>query len=118
MKTRHPKPRALSEASRLAGGALSVLGLFYLALADYPNGVLAVLIGLIFICYLAVRTLVFFENDRFTPKRRRVSLTWAVAGIDEATREFDPRPVRVYFVLLTILFVGTTVRPFIVWLLT
>lgn len=115
MSARSTKSRILAEYGRLASGALTLVALAYLLIAEYSSGILAGLVALIFVGYIALRTLVFFENDRFTPKRRRVSLTWALAGIDETTQEFDPRPVRVYFVLLTILLTGTTVRPFFAW---
>ncbi len=83
----------------------------YLLSADYPPAALGALIALFFAVYVWMRLMVFFENDRFSPKRVRVGLTWALIGLDDGVREFDPRPVRVYFALLVILFAGLIIKP-------
>ena len=92
-------------------------GLGFVLLADYPMPALGALVALLFAAYVWLRCLVFFDNDRFTPRRHRVSLTWALVGIDDTAKEFDYRPVRVYFVLLAILFCGTVLRPVLQWVL-
>lgn len=94
----------------LAGVALSLV---FILGADYPPLALGALVALFFAVYIWMRVMIFLENDRFTPKRLRVGLTWALIGVHDDANEFDARPVRVYFVLLAILFIGLVVRPLV-----
>ncbi len=90
-----------------------VLSLAFIVGAEYPPQALAALIALFFAVYIWMRVMIFLENDRFTPKRLRVGLTWALIGVHDEANEFDARPVRVYFVLLTVLFIGLVLRPLV-----
>jgi len=94
----------------------TVLCLFFLLVADYPPLALGAIVALFFAVYIWMRVMIYLENDRFSPKRMRVGVTWALVGVDDDTQEFDARPVRVYFILLTILFVGLVVRPLLSWI--
>ncbi len=91
--------------------ALSLLALIYVLSADYPAAALGSLVSIFFAAYIWMRMMIFFENDRFTPKRVRVGMTWALVGLHEDTQEYDRRPVRVYFALLAVLFAGLVLRP-------
>ena len=93
--------------------AVTVVALAYVLTASYPATALAALISIFFAAYLWMRFMIFFENDRFTPNRLRVGMTWALIGIHDETNEFDRRPVRVYFALLAVLFAGLILRPFV-----
>jgi len=87
----------------------------FLLFVDYNPIALGALVALFFAVYIWLRVMIFLENDRFTPKRRRVGLSWALVGVYDEADEFDPRPVRVYFVLLFILFIGMVIRPILGW---
>ena len=102
--------RVLGAASLLAAGA-------WFLFADYPPAALAALMGFIFLAYLGMRVLIFWDNNRFTPRRLQVGITWALIGIDADTEEFDTRPVRVYFAILALLAVGVLARPVFLWML-
>lgn len=103
--------------SALRHAVLTVLALGYVLLADYAALMLAGLICMFFAAYICVRLLLWFQNDRFTPNRLRVGLTWALVGIDEEAEEYDTAPVRTYFSLLILLFAGLFLRPMLGWLL-
>ena len=94
---------------------MTVLALIYLLFADYHPMALAVLLTLIFVFYVVYRILLYIEEDCFTPNRLRVSILWAVIGIDRGTEEFDTGPVRAYFSLLLLLFTGLVIRPVAQW---
>lgn len=96
----------------------SLAALAYLLGADYPPAALGALVAIFFAAYLWMRVMVFWENDRFSPKRIRVGMTWAFIGVHADTQEYDPRPVRVYFALLAILFAGLILRPFVDWMIS
>ena len=96
---------------------LTLLALVYVLFADYLPLMLAGLVCLFFVAYISVRLLIWFQNDRFTPNRLRVGLTWALVGIDEEAEEYDTAPVRTYFSLLLLLFAGLVLRPMLAWLL-
>ena len=97
----------------IAGTLLSIV---FLLGAEYPPLALGAVVALFFAVYVWMRIMIHLENDRFTPKRLRVGITWALVGINDDTQEYDPRPVRVYFILLSILFVGLVVRPMTNWI--
>ena len=97
--------------TRILQIATTVAALVFLLFADYPNAALGGIIALFFAAYVWMRVMVYLDNDRFSPRRLRVGLTWALVGIDKDTDEFDVRPVRVYFVLLVVLFAGLILRP-------
>ena len=101
----------------LRHGVLTVLALLYVLFADYLPLMLAGLVCLFFAAYISVRLLIWFQNDRFTPNRLRVGLTWAFIGFHGDTDEFDIRPVRVYFLLLGVLFAGLVLRPIFGWMI-
>ena len=88
----------------------------FLLVASYPPIALGALVALSFATYVWMRVMIYLENDRFSPKRIRVGATWALIGVHDDVNEFDARPVRVYFILLTILFVGLVLRPFTSWI--
>lgn len=92
---------------------LLIVATSYLLAADYPPMALGALVSIFFAVYIWMRVMIFFENDRFTPKRIRVGMTWALVGLHEDTQEYDPRPVRVYFALLAVLFAGLILRPIV-----
>ncbi len=96
---------------------LQVLGTLFAAgfvlFADYPVAALGAIIALIFVIYIWVRVLVFLDNNRFSPRQRRVGMTWALLGIDRDTSEYDIGPVRVYCALLLVLFMGGVLRPIV-----
>ncbi len=109
------------ETTRIIGLPLSTVAgtlicLLFLLVADYPPLALGAIVALFFAAYVWMRVMIFLENDRFTPKRLRVGLTWALVGVDDDSQEYDARPVRVYFILLTILLVGLIVRPMLSWI--
>ncbi len=108
--------RVQSESLSFVTIAGSILSVLFLLVASYPPLALAALVAVFFAVYVWLRVMIFLENDRFTPKRLRVGMTWALVGIHDDTGEFDPRPVRVYFILLAILFVGLVVRPLVDWI--
>jgi hypothetical protein len=93
-----------------------VLSGLFLMTASYPPLALGSLIALFFAVYVWMRVMIYLENDRFSPKRIRVGATWALIGVHDEVNEFDARPVRVYFILLAILFVGLVVRPLLEWI--
>ena len=105
-------------AGRLVQGGLFAFAIGFVLLADYPALALPALISLFFAAYIWLRVMIFLENNRFSPNRLRVSLTWALVGIDETTDEFDIRPVRVYFILLSLLFASLVLRPITAWILS
>ncbi|WP_112321259.1 hypothetical protein [Oceanibium sediminis] len=96
---------------------LSLLLLFaasaWLLLSDYHPMSLAVLTSVYFCAYVAFRLIWFLDNNSFTPQRRQVGLTWALTGFNADTSEFDGRPVRVYFLLLTLMSAGLFLRPIV-----
>ena len=100
-----------SAEGRMIGAAATLAALAYVLFADYEPLALAAVLCLIFAGYVWIRVLVYWENDRFTPKRYRVGFTWALIGIDPDTEEFDARPAQIYFVILLLLFAGLLVRP-------
>ena len=114
MTDRHATGQIASlSLTTLAGTVLCVM---FLLIADYPPLALAALIALFFAVYVWMRVMIYLENDRFSPKRIRVGATWALIGVHDEVNEFDARPVRVYFILLAILFVGLVVRPLLEWI--
>ncbi len=109
-----PRPRLLRQGG-VPGGWLSgagvVAALGWLLLADYHPMTLAVLVALFFCGYAGFRLMVFMDANRFTPRRLRVGLNWALVGFNAATGEYDIGPVRVYFLLLALLSAGLFLRP-------
>lgn len=95
----------------MVSAALSIAAAGYVLFGTYPPSALAGVISLIFIGYLVLRVTVFWENNRFTPTFSRVGLTWALVGYNPSSQEFDYRPVRIYFILLSLLFCGLILRP-------
>ena len=116
-----PDPRdGYSGESTLARGLQAVTTLAavaFILVADYPPLALGALVAMFFAAYIWLRMMIYFENDRFSPKRLRVGVTWALVGIASDTDEYDTRPVRVYFILLAILFTGVLLRPFFGWVI-
>jgi len=108
---------APSPAARLALTAATLGAVLYLLLADYPPVLLAAMTVLIFGAYVWMRVMLYLDNDRFSPRRIRVGMAWALVGIDPNTDEFDIRPVRIYFLLLAMLFGGLVLRPVFRWAL-
>ena len=105
-----------SLAERLLLTGLTLGGLAYVLLADYPPQVLGVLLAMIFGIYFSVRVLIYWDNDGFSPKRIRVGMRWVLLGLDADTEEFDAGPVRVYAAILLLLLTGLIVRPMAQWL--
>ncbi|MEO1293568.1 MAG: hypothetical protein AAFV62_12180, partial [Pseudomonadota bacterium] len=81
----------------------------------YQPMALAALVAIYFVAYVFLRTLLWMENDRFTPLRLRVGLSWALTGFDPEAEEYDILPVRVYFLLLAVLASGLLLRPVARW---
>lgn len=102
---------------RTVAGLLFLVALCWFLMSDYPPMSLAALTALYFCAYVGLRLLLFMDNNGFTPERRQVGLTWALTGFNEDTREFDVRPVRVYFLLLALMSAGLFLRPVVRWLL-
>lgn len=92
-------------------GGLTVAGLTYVLTADYSSLALAAVLALVFAIYFFIRTMAFWENERFTPNRIQVGMSWVLIGVDPDTNEFDTRPVRVYAAILLVLVAGLVVRP-------
>ena len=118
--TKHRPDGHIDFGPSFAGRALQV-ALFgfaagYVLFADYPSLAVPALVALFFGAYIWLRVMVYMENNSFTPRRLQVSLTWALVGIDAATDEYDPRPVRVYFILLSLLFASLVLRPIAQWI--
>ena len=115
-------PRHMSLISQIPGGFTSgvatLLAAGFVLFGDYPVIALPAIASLIFAVYVGFRILVWFENARFSPKRLRVGVTWALVGIDMETDEYDTGPVRMYFALLALLLLGMVVRPFAIWVLS
>lgn len=88
-------------------------GLTFVLLGDYNPYSLAAILGLAFVGYLAVRLMIFWENEGFSPNRIQVGLGWVFLGIHSNTNEFDTRPVRTYCAILILLLLGVVVRPFL-----
>ncbi len=107
----------LSFAESLLGRIVMALGtLFsagYLLFGEYRPQTLGALVAMFFGAYVWLRVMLYLENNRFSPKRYRVGVTWALVGIDNDTSEFDIRPVRVYFLLLSALLCGLVLRPIV-----
>ena len=109
--------RDANVSSVLRHTILTLLAVGYVLFADYGPLVLAGLVCLFFVVYIAVRLIFWFNNDRFTPDRLRVGVTWALVGIDEEAEEFDSGPALTYFSLLLLLFAGLLLRPILGFLL-
>lgn len=88
----------------------------FVLFAQYPPLAVPALVALFFGAYIWLRVMIYMENNSFTPRRLQVSLTWALVGIDAATEEYDHRPVRVYFILLSLLFTSLVLRPIALWM--
>ena len=101
---------------RIGQGALLAAAIGFILFADYPSLAVPGVVAVFFAAYIWLRVMIYMENNGFTPRRLQVSLTWALVGIDETTPEFDPRPVRVYFILLSLLFASLVLRPIAQWI--
>lgn len=93
------------------------VALYVLLLTDYPPQALAVATCIIALTYMAIRIVNFFDEDRFSPKRVRVGLLWAVAGVSTETDEFDTGPALFYVCLFLVLSAGLVLRPLVQWVL-
>lgn len=100
-----------AQNTNVAQFGLTLAAVGFILFADYNARTLGFIVGAFFAAYIWMRVMVFLDNDRFSPKRLRVGITWALIGIDAETDEFDPRPVRVYFALLVVLFAGLILQP-------
>ncbi|QHQ36119.1 hypothetical protein [Algicella marina] len=96
---------------RLALVLFTLVCVGWLVLADYHPMTLSVLVSIYFAFYVGFRLLVWMDNNRMTPRRYQVGIRWALVGYNELNDEFDLRPVRIYFLLMSIEFVGLVVRP-------
>ena len=101
--------------SRVLWALGMIVAVYVLFFTDYPPQALAISICLIAVFYMTIRIINFFDEDRFTPKRVRVGLLWAVAGVSTETEEFDTGPALFYVCLFFILFAGLLIRPAIQW---
>ena len=111
-----PSPLTLLLARRGVGALATAAAVLWFLLADYSPAALTGLITLLFGFYVAYRLLLWIEGSRMTPARLRVGAAWALVGYDAGTRDFDVRPVRVYFLLLALQFAGLLIRPIAQWL--
>ena len=102
--------------SRVVSFGFLGFSLWFLLFTDYRPLTLAALIVFYFLAYVALRLMSFLDNNRFTPKRYQVGLSWALTGFNQETDEFDIRPVRVYFLLLALLSAGLLLRPVVRWI--
>ncbi len=100
-----------AQNTSMAHLGLTLAAVGFILFSDYNARALGFIVGIFFAAYIWMRVMVFLDNDRFSPKRLRVGITWALIGIDADTDEFDPRPVVVYFALLAVLFAGLVVKP-------
>lgn len=98
--------------------SLGFLGfsIWFLLFTDYRPMTLAALVVFYFLGYIALRLMSFLDNNRLTPRRYQVGLSWALTGFNSETDEFDIRPVRVYFLLLALLSAGLLLRPIVKWI--
>ena len=98
--------------------SLGCLGfaLWFLLFTEYRPLSLAALIVFYFLAYVALRLMTHLDNNRLTPDGLQVGLNWALTGFNQDTREFDMRPVRVYFLLLALLAAGMLLRPIVRWI--
>lgn len=109
-------PNKSNPIARLTGPIgefILVLGaMAYVLLGTYEPYSLAVILVLVFAVSIAFRVLVFWDNEGFSPNRIQIGATWVLLGYDRSTSEFDTGPVRTYFVILMLGFLGLIVRPF------
>lgn len=103
--------------TRAVSVALVLSAFGWLLVGDYTPMALVVLTCALFLVYIFMRLIVWMDSNGFTPERRQVGLTWALIGVNDETGEFDPRPVRVYFLLLSLMAVGLILRPIVKWIL-
>jgi len=101
---------------RIARGVVYLFAISYVLFSDYPALAVPAIVALFFAAYVWLRVMVWMETNSFTPGGLQVGLTWALVGIDRTTQEHDIRPVRVYFILLSLLFAALVLRPIIAWI--
>ncbi|MEM9643029.1 MAG: hypothetical protein AAGA19_16165 [Pseudomonadota bacterium] len=115
----HRTPKGAGGESRLENKVVSLtlvgFSIWFLLFTDYRPLTLAALVVFYFLGYVALRLMNFLDNNRFTPRRYQVGLSWALTGFNEDTDEFDIRPVRLYFLLLSVLSAGLLLRPIVRW---
>lgn len=115
---RQPGTIELTAMMRAGSLLLLIAAMIWLLTSDYHPMSLAGLTSVYFLAYVALRLMWFLDNNRFTPRRQQVGLTWALTGFNEDTQEFDVRPVRVYFLLLALMSAGLFLRPVVRWVVT
>jgi len=101
--------------SRAVSLGFVAFSLWFLLFTDYRPMTLAALVVFYFLAYVALRLMTHLDNNRLTPGGLQVGLNWALTGYNQDTREFDIRPVRVYFLLLALLAAGLLLRPVVRW---
>lgn len=98
---------------RFGAAVLAFLAFGFVVIGDYTPGVLAAVLGLVFLGAIILRVLIFWDNEGFSPNRIQIGASWILLGYDPSTSEFDTGPVRTYFVILCLLFFGVVLRPFL-----
>ncbi len=114
----HSQPTTLWSRFQNRVATFGFLGfsIWFLLFTDYRPMTLAALVVFYFLGYVALRLMSFLDNNRLTPRRYQVGLSWALTGFNSETDEFDIRPVRVYFLLLALLSAGLLLRPIVKWI--